>query len=96
MAKKPITKAQMAAHIAEKAGLTKKAANSILDEIAALAYKEAKKNKEFTIPGLGKLVVVRRKARKGRNPATGQVIKIPAKKVLKFRVAKACKDAVTG
>ncbi|HEX9831071.1 MAG TPA: HU family DNA-binding protein [Thermodesulfobacteriota bacterium] len=96
MAKKAMTKSQIADHLASIAGLTKKAAAQILDEIAGLAYKEAKSKKEFTIPGLGKLVLVNRKARKGRNPATGQEIKIPAKKVVKFRVAKACKDAVLG
>ncbi len=58
-----------------------------------LAYKEAKNG--FTVPGLGKLVVVQRKARTGRNPATGATIKIPAKKVLKFRIAKAAKEAIT-
>jgi len=93
---KPMTKSQLSTHIAEKAGITKKAATEILDEIAAVAYKEAKKNKQFTIPGIGKLVLDRRKARMGRNPATGETIKIAAKKVVKFRVAKACKDSVLG
>lgn len=94
--KKPLTKSQIAGHIAETSGLTKKAATEILDEIAALAYKETKKKGEITLPGLGKLVLQKRKARKGRNPATGEEIKIPAKKVVKFRVAKACKDSVLG
>lgn len=93
---RPMTKSQLSTHIAEKAGITKKAATEILDELAAVAYKEAKKNKQFTIPGIGKLVLDRRKARMGRNPATGESIKIAAKKVVKFRVAKACKDAVLG
>jgi len=93
---KPMTKSQLSTHIAEKAGITKKAATEILDELAAVAYKEAKKNKQFTIPGIGKLVLDRRKARMGRNPATGETIKIAAKKVVKFRVAKACKDSVLG
>ncbi len=93
---KPMTKSQLSAHIAEKAGITKKAATEILDELAAVAYKEAKKNKQFTIPGIGKLVLDRRKARMGRNPATGEQIKIAAKNVVKFRVAKACKDSVLG
>lgn len=92
MAKKPMTKAQIADHIATKADITKKLAASILEEVAQLAYKEAKVG--FTLPGLGKLVLVQRKARKGRNPQTGEEIKIPAKKVVKFRVAKACKDAI--
>lgn len=93
---KPMTKSQLSAHIAEKAGITKKAATDILDELAAIAYKETKKNKQFTLPGVGKLVLDRRKARMGRNPATGEQIKIAAKNVVKFRVAKACKDAVLG
>lgn len=92
--KKPMTKAQLSRHISEKAGLTIKAAGELIDEIAAVAYKETKKNGQFTLPGIGKLVLDRRKARTGRNPATGETIKIPAKKVVKFRVAKAAKDAI--
>lgn len=91
---KQMTKSQIADQVAKKSGITKKAAGQILDDLAALAYKEAKNN--FTIPGLGKLVLVNRKARMGRNPQTGAAIKIPAKRVVKFRVAKACKDAVLG
>ncbi len=91
---KPPTKAQIASEIAEKQGIPKKTANEILDQLAELAYKNAKNS--FTIPGIGKLVLVNRKARKGRNPATGETIKIPAKKVVKFRVAKAAKDAILG
>ena len=94
MATKPMTKSQLSSHIAGKAGITKKAANEIIDELAAIAYKETKSNGQFTLPGLGKLVLDRRKARMGRNPATGATIKIPAKKVVKFRVAKAAKDAI--
>ncbi|MDH5509777.1 MAG: HU family DNA-binding protein [Nitrospinota bacterium] len=94
MPKKPMTKSQIADHIAKNAGLTKKLAAQILEDLASLAYKEAKSG--FTIPGLGKLVLVNRKARMGRNPRTGEAIKIPAKKVVKFRVAKACKDAIMG
>ncbi len=90
---KPMTKAQTITTLAEKTELTKKQVTEVLDELAQLAYKEAKKG--FTIPGIGKLVVVKRKARMGRNPATGESIKIPAKTVLKFRIAKAAKDAVT-
>jgi DNA-binding protein HU-beta len=89
---KAMTKSQVTEHLAGKAGITKKAAAQILDDLAALAYKEAKNT--FTMPGLGKLVLVNRKARMGRNPQTGEPIKIPAKRVVKFRVAKACKDAV--
>lgn len=91
---KAMTKAQLVTKLAEKASLSKKAAGEVLDFIAEVAYKEAKNS--FTLPGLGKLVLVQRKARMGRNPATGEAIKIPAKKVLKFRVAKAAKDAILG
>ncbi|MBI4325755.1 MAG: HU family DNA-binding protein [Chloroflexi bacterium] len=91
---KPLTKSQIAASIAEKAAITKKTAAEILDQIAELAYKNAKNS--FTLPGLGKLVLVNRKARIGRNPATGEQIQIKAKKVVKFRVAKAAKDAILG
>jgi len=91
---KALTKSALAAALAEKAGITKKQANIVLVELAQLAYKNAKNT--FTLPGIGKLVLVNRKARTGRNPATGEVIQIPAKKVVKFRVAKACKDAVLG
>jgi len=91
---KPLTKSQIAAAIADKTGVTKRIATDVMEYIAELAYKNAKNS--FTLPGLGKLVLVNRKARLGRNPATGEEIKIPAKKVVKFRVAKACKDAVLG
>jgi DNA-binding protein HU-beta len=91
---KALTKSQIVASIAETAQLTKKQAGEILEIIVALAYKNAKNS--FTIPGLGKLVLVNRKARMGRNPATGAAIKIPAKRVVKFRVAKAAKDAILG
>ena len=90
--KKAMTKAQIVNALADKSGLTKKQVNEILAILADLAYKEAKVG--FTIPGIGKLVVVQRKARKGRNPATGETIRIPAKRVLKFRIAKAAKDAI--
>lgn len=90
---KPMTKAAIVDHMAKQTGMTKKDVTGFIDTFNALAYKEAKKG--FTFPGLGKLVVVARKKRKGRNPATGESIVIPAKKVLKFRIAKACKDAVT-
>lgn len=91
---KALSKSQLAAEIAEKNQITKKQAVEILDYLAELAYKNAKNS--FTIPGLGKLVLVNRKARMGRNPATGEAIKIPAKRVVKFRVAKAAKDAILG
>ena len=89
---KALTKSQIAASIAETAGITKKQSAEIFETIAQLAYKNAKNS--FTLPGLGKLVLVNRKARVGRNPATGETIQIPAKKVVKFRVAKAAKDAI--
>ena len=89
-----MTKSQICAAVAEKAGITKKQATEILESIANLAYKNAKNT--FTLPGLGKLVVVNRAARVGRNPATGETIQIAAKRVVKFRVAKACKVAVLG
>ena len=89
---KALSKSQIAATIAEKNGLTKKQAIQILESICELAYKQAKNT--FTLPGLGKLVLVNRAARMGRNPATGAAIKIPAKTVAKFRLAKAAKDAV--
>jgi DNA-binding protein HU-beta len=88
---KPMTKSQIMTTLAEKTGLTKKEVTQVIEEMVALAYKESKKG--FTIPGLGKLIVQKRKARMGRNPQTGEAIKIPAKKVLKFRIAKAAKDA---
>lgn len=91
---KALTKSQVADYIAQKAGITKKTAGEILNHLAQLSYREAKNT--FTIPGIGKLVLVKRKARIGRNPQTGAEIKIPAKRVVKFRVAKACKDAVLG
>lgn len=92
MAAKPKTKTQIIAALAEDTGLTKKDVTAVLDSMVKMAYKEAKLG--FTVPGLGKLVVVNRKARDGRNPATGEKIRIPAKKVLKFRIAKAAKDAI--
>ena len=91
---KALSKSQIINHIAEKASLKRKQAAQILEDLAALAYKEAKNS--FTLPGIGKLVLVNRKARMGRNPATGETIKIPAKKVVKFRIAKACKEAILG
>ena len=96
MAGKVMTKSQLVAHVADTAGITKAAASGILEDLAATALNEAKKNGAFVIPGLGKLVKSNRKARMGRNPQTGAEIKIPAKTVLKFRVAKAAKDAILG
>ena len=91
---KALTKSQIVASVAETSGITKKQAVQFLEAVVALAYKNAKNS--FTIPGLGKIVLVNRKARMGRNPATGATIKIAAKRVVKFRVAKAAKDAILG
>jgi len=89
-----LTKSQIIAAVAEKTGVEKKAVEDILDVLAKLAYENAKD--EFTVPGIGKLIVVDRKARTARNPQTGAAIQIPAKKALKFRIAKAAKDAILG
>ena len=91
---KAMTKSQVAASIAESVGISKKQATECLATLTDLAYKNAKNT--FTLPGLGKLVLVNRAARVGRNPATGEQIQIPAKRVVKFRVAKAAKDAILG
>ena len=89
-----MSKSALIRHLAEKNEMTRAQVVQFMDSFVNTAYKEAKNS--FTIPGLGKLVLVNRKARMGRNPATGEAIKIPAKKVVKFRVAKACKEAVLG
>lgn len=91
---KPMTKAEIVSHFAEKFELPKKTAQAFVDEFAALAIGQTKKVGEFTVPGIGKLVKAKRKARMGRNPATGEQIKIPAKTVIKMRLSKACKDAI--
>ena len=87
-----MTKSELLTYMAKKSGLTKKATGEFIQELVNLSYKEAKK--AFVIPGLGKLVLVDRKARLGRNPKTGETIQIPAKKVVKFRIAKQAKDAI--
>lgn len=89
---KAMSKTAIIAHFANKFEMKKKDVVSMFEELASLAYKEAKNT--FTLPGIGKLVLVNRKERLGRNPKTGETIKIPAKTVVKFRVAKACKEAV--
>ncbi len=91
---KSLTKSQVISHLAGKADMAKKQVLGVVETLVALAYKEAKNT--FTIPGLGKIVLVNRKARMGRNPQTGEAIKIPAKRVVKFRVAKAAKVAILG
>lgn len=87
-----MTKTETVREISEASGLNKQQVSSVLEALVDLSYKEARNG--FTIPGLGKLVLVDRKARQGRNPATGEAIQIPAKRVLKFRIAKQAKDAV--
>ncbi len=87
-----LTKTQTIARLAEETGMTKPQVKEFLETLATVACKEAVNG--FTIPGIGKLVLVDRKERQGRNPATGEPITIPAKKVVKFRVAKACTEAV--
>ncbi len=89
-----MTKTQLIRQMAEKLELTNKQVSGFLDLLAETAVKETKKTGLFVIPGLGRLVKADRKARMGRNPQTGEAIKIKAKTVVKFRVAKAAKDAI--
>src|SRR5215831_13850025 len=89
--RRSMTQTQIVQTLADKCEITKKASKSMMDSLAQTAISEVKKNGVFVLPGLGRLVRVERKARMGRNPATGEAIKIPAKKVVKFRVAKAAK-----
>ena len=97
MAKKvPTTKSEIMAAIAAAAEISKKEVVAAYDALLKIAYDGAKGPKGIVLPGLGKLIKISRKARMGRNPATGEQIKIAAKKVVKFRVAKAAKDAVLG
>jgi DNA-binding protein HU-beta len=89
-----MTQTQLVRHLAGKCEVNNKVARGFLDELAKVAMQETKKNGVFVLPGLGRLVKSNRKARMGRNPATGEAIKIPAKTVVKFRVAKAAKDSI--
>ncbi|MEK7116184.1 MAG: HU family DNA-binding protein [Patescibacteria group bacterium] len=89
-----MTKTQIVRELGEKTGLAKKDVENLLDTLASMAYKHVKIDGMFVVPGFGKLVKVHRAARMGRNPATGATIQIPAKTVVKFRVAKAAKEAV--
>jgi DNA-binding protein HU-beta len=89
-----MTQAQLVTALSEASGITKAQAKTALTSLADIAVKETKKNGEFVIPGVGKLVRRETKARMGRNPATGEAIKIPAKKAVKFRVSKTLKDAI--
>lgn len=91
---KSMTKSAVIAHLASKTALSKKQVSGVLEHLATLAAKEAKN--AFQVPGLGKLALRQRAARMGRNPQTGEPIKIPAKRVVRFRVAKVLKDAVLG
>lgn len=94
--KKRMTQTEIVNHMADKTGLSKAQSKDFFNSLSDLATKEVKKNGEFTIPGFGKLVKAKRKAREGRNPATGEPIKIPAKTTVKFRVGKSMKDAIGG
>ena len=89
-----MTQTEIVSHMADSLGLSKAQAKDFFNGLADLAMKEVKKNDEFTIPGIGKLVKAHRKARMGRNPATGETMKIAAKTTVKFRVGKAMKDSV--
>lgn len=89
-----MTKSEILAALAEGSTMSKKEVGEFLEKMTNLAYKEVKGNGEFVLPGFGKFVKIKRAARQGRNPATGETIQIPAKTVVKFRVAKAAKEAV--
>jgi DNA-binding protein HU-beta len=91
-----MTKAKVVTHLADKTGLTKKQVAGFLDEVQTLAVKEAKKNGAFVLPGIGKVRLVNRKARMGRNPQTGEPIKIAAKRVVRLRAAKVLTDSILG
>jgi DNA-binding protein HU-beta len=94
MADKRMTQTQLVKKIAATTGVSNKVAKAFLDTYAAVAVSETKKGGVFVMPGIGRLVRVERKARMGRNPSTGEAIKIPAKKVVKFRVAKVVRDTI--
>lgn len=93
---KAMTKSQLYRQLAENVELPRKTVVAFMDELTNIAMKETKNNGVFTLPGFGKLRKVNRKARMGRNPQTGEAIKIPAKTVVRFRVSKACKEAAVG
>lgn len=92
--KKRMTQSEVLNHFADRFGLKRAQVKELFDELANLAQTEVKSNGEFVLPGFGKLVLSERKAREGRNPATGETIQIPAKTTLKFRVGKSLKDSV--
>jgi DNA-binding protein HU-beta len=91
---KKMTQTAIIRELAEQTGVNNKVSKQFIEALAALAVRETKKNGVFILPGIGRLVRAERKARTGRNPATGEAIKIPAKKVVKFRLAKSVKDAI--
>ena len=92
--KKRMTQSEVINHFADRFDLKRAQVREFFEEMAALATKEVKRNEEFVLPGFGKIVLAKRKAREGRNPATGETIQIPAKTTLKFRIGKAMKDSV--
>jgi DNA-binding protein HU-beta len=94
---KPMSKSKIVSHMADKIGTPKKVAAQFFDELFKLAVKEAKGGAgKFVIPNIGRAVKAHRKARMGRNPQTGEAIKIKAKTVVRLRAAKAFKDAILG
>ena len=90
----PLKKSEMLSELSVASGMTKKQVSEFLEILTNLSYKETKKNGAFIFPGIGKLVLRKRPKRKGRNPATGEAIQIPAKTVVKFMLSKTCKDAI--
>jgi len=93
---KKVSRSQLAIELAEATGTNRKTASQFLESLSQIAYREAKRNGEFAIPGIGKLVKRRSKARVARNPVSGREINIPSKTIVRFRVAKAVKDSVIG
>jgi DNA-binding protein HU-beta len=91
---KRLSQTQLVRSLAESCAVSNKTARAFLDSLSSMAIAEVKKNGVFVLPGIGRLVRVDRKARTGRNPATGETIKIPAQQVVKFRIAKAAKDSI--
>ena len=94
--KKRMTQSEVINHFSDSTGMKRAQVKEFFEELCTLAAREVKSNGEFVLPGFGKLVKSERKAREGRNPATGETIQIPAKRVVKFQVAKAAKDAILG
>ncbi len=90
-----MTQSEIISRLADSSGMKKSDVKGFFDTLAEMATSEVKKNGEFTLPGFGKLKKTNRKAREGRNPATGAVIKIPAKTTVKFSIGKAMKDSIS-